>query len=171
MRKLKFIILSLVLVFIAVFGRKYYVETYAGLKEYKSLKAKNLQSEQDIAVVNSSLSQNEGSLIANNYAVTYDNLSNFVNSLSSLEGVTIQSMSAKKIKNDTVLDIAEVSDVSVLSNYSDTVDCIEINCSVTEVSSVRSWFAQNQLKFVSISIYPVNNEIDFYFLIIGGASK
>lgn len=114
------------------------------------------------------MSNNVVSLLEDNYLLTYDNLSNFLSSLQSINGVTIQSMSAKKMKKDSIVDIADITDITVISNYSDTVDCLEIDCTAEDINSVLNWFTQNKLKFCTVSIYPVNNEIDFYLLILGG---
>lgn len=168
MRKIKIVLILVCLIFIAVFGRKFYAGAFNGIKEYTSLKQERSVVLGNLDTIKSQMSNNVVSLLEDNYLLTYDNLSNFLNSLQSINGVTIQSMSAKKMKRDSIVDIADITDITVISNYSDTVDCLEIDCTTDDIKSVLNWFTQNKLKFCTVSIYPVNNEIDFYLLILGG---
>lgn len=168
MRKIKIVLILVCLIFIAVFGRKFYAGAFNGIKEYTSLKQERSVVLGNLDTIKSQMSNNVVSLLEDNYLLTYDNLSNFLNSLQSINGVTIQSMSAKKMKRDSIVDIADITDITVISNYSDTVDCLEIDCTTEDIKSVLNWFTQNKLKFCTVSIYPVNNEIDFYLLILGG---
>ena len=168
MRKIKIVLILVCLIFIAVFGRKFYAGAFSGIKEYTSLKQERSVVLGNLNTIKGQMSNNVVSLLEDNYLLTYDNPSNFLSSLQSINGVTIQSMSAKKMKKNSIVDVADITDITVISNYSDTVDCLEIDCTAEDINSVLNWFTQNKLKFCTVSIYPVNNEIDFYLLILGG---